>query len=505
MKRSIYERLSEHIHDGVLDSSFTIEQEETEENAVRYAPGAEDGIFLYHMPRRRLSASEARQLALALRSAATDSFETAEPKLSAFLKEHRAVEVIYDLQSYIITHAHKLDPDRMHSTAIKLMVHSADKECVKAGMEILELFTGQDESVKQIVRNLSLCDEFTLNALWFMKGWENGNEEIFHTAKKVHGWGRIHAADLLIPDTEEKKRWLLHEGPHNEVVSSYSALTCWKKSDAEKLLNAEPSTEEYRDIGFLIEGMLDEGPSPGISVLENRDEILNRYVEISWNYDLQTEDYERLYNIGGYARDTEDEKLFAAVEQIMVSEDCYETVVNALKEGKGFRLASSLRIPYEEQLFNYMVHDFEHYWMFCWLIVHKPEYTEKTIELFEDRLPLEQMIGEPQKIQRYGEQYRCYDQLQIILDNIMPYPLSSLDLVLSGLRTPFIRSRYTALRTITQWVSAKQIPLFALSGELYEAVKAMQDRDVSEEESDLILSLVNGQISFEEESEEFDA
>ena len=98
-----------------------------------------------------------------------------------------------------------------------------------------------------------------------------------------HGWGRIHAVEHLKPDTEEIRHWLLTEGTINSVTNSYSALTCWYKSQAESILFGQPTPEEYKGITILIEGLLNEGPVQGISALKNAEQVLQRFLEPSQN------------------------------------------------------------------------------------------------------------------------------------------------------------------------------------------------------------------------------
>lgn len=183
-----------------------------------------------------------------------------------------------------------LKPEDIFKMAGVLTLSSEHVECVKIGLELLELFPIEDDDVKEIVRTLGLCDEFTLFAVWDMRNWENGNAEIFELAKKVHGWGRIHAVRELKPETDEIKHWLLTEGTVNDVINAYSSLTCWHKSDAKKILFEEPTPEEYRGIATLIEGLLDEGPVAGISALKDAETIMRRFLEITPNYELDESD-----------------------------------------------------------------------------------------------------------------------------------------------------------------------------------------------------------------------
>ena len=57
-----------------------------------------------------------------------------------FCVKQRAITIIDDLQHYIVEHSSALAPSKMYEFAVHLLVESCDKECVKIGLSILELF-----------------------------------------------------------------------------------------------------------------------------------------------------------------------------------------------------------------------------------------------------------------------------------------------------------------------------------------------------------------------------
>ena len=72
--------------------------------------------------------------------------------------------------------------------------------------------------------------------MYNLKYWDNSNELIFELAKKLHGWGRIHAVKMLKPeDNDEMKEWLWLEGWKNNVMPEYSAYECYTKSGAKEI------------------------------------------------------------------------------------------------------------------------------------------------------------------------------------------------------------------------------------------------------------------------------
>lgn len=280
MPKSIYQLICDHVADGVLDPAFSLPMADDDPAALPFADGARDGIYMYHMQHTALTPKQSREMGKALRVAADGRFDEAQALLAAWTRECPVVGSINQMHKYVLDYADRLDASKMFHTARSLMLFSANTECVKAGIALMELYD-LDERTKEIVRRLGLCDEFTLFALWNMRGWENGSQEVFSLAKKVHGWGRIHAVECLQPETEEISRWFLLEGVHNDIMPAYSALPCWYKSKAEKLLFGKPSAEEYKGIAAILAGLLDEGPVTGISALENAQDVLARFIELT--------------------------------------------------------------------------------------------------------------------------------------------------------------------------------------------------------------------------------
>ena len=181
---------------------------------------------------------------------------------------------------------------------------SKDKECVKYGLSMLGVFNIHgNEELKENVRTVGLCDEFTIFAISVMYKWPDGNEEIWKLARKVHGWGRIHACRNLNPLTEEIKRWFLLDGVHNNIMLSYSALVCWEKTDVENALKSNISKAEFDGIRDIIRGLLDEGPVFGMSVIEDRDEHVLRFLRHAGTFACEEEDYETIREIQNYFED----------------------------------------------------------------------------------------------------------------------------------------------------------------------------------------------------------
>ena len=353
MEKSIYELICNNINDGVLKDGFSL-PEEVDPASVRFAPGALDGIRIYHMGHSKPDADGMMQMEEAVRCAAGDNRQEAEALFAESTKMNRAISVIDELQNFVMAHSEELDANHVFNTALFMVLHSHHTECVKLGLELLELFRITEESIKGVIRRLGLYDEFTIFAVWNMREWDNSNEEFFGLAKNVHGWGRIHAIERLRPETAEIRYWLLTEGTVNNVANAYSALSCWRKSGAEEVLSGNPSAEEYQGLSTLIAGLLDEGPVTGVSALDNAEEILRRFIEISPEYDLSIDSYETILSIYIWAEEKggSASSISAAAGRIIHSRVCTDAVQEALKNGEGIWLAQQLNIPVDPALLD---------------------------------------------------------------------------------------------------------------------------------------------------------
>ena len=288
-----------------LPADFSLPEEEEEALGLRFAAGAKDGIYFYHMAPEEPEQSVSDRLGEAIEAAASGQMEEAEALFYALTKERWAVALVDDLHQYMAEHAAALDAQKLWGTAVSFIAESSHAECVKIGLEILELYDIPDD-VKTPIYTLGLCDEFTLFVAWCMQSWQDGNDRLFHLAQRVHGWGRIHAVELLKPETPEIRRWLLAEGWDNTVHPAYSALTCWEKSGAEAVLKGQPTEEEYHGLSGMLAGLLDEGPITGISEIEGAEELLLRFLALSRERKLSAKDKETLSAMQSWAESREE-------------------------------------------------------------------------------------------------------------------------------------------------------------------------------------------------------
>ena len=504
--KSIYTDICEHIVDGEL-KDFQLRQNQSEKE-FSWADGALDGVMLYHMGHAEVTDKDKEELkkALEIASKGEDRFEEADSVLVNAVGQKGAICFLDDIQGALIEKQAELNIKNIIMYVLHLMTETDKIPLVKLGLALLELFeANKDEIFTEIVKNLALCNEFTFSALFVMQNWDNGNDEIFEIAKKVKSWGRIHAIEKLEPTTDEIKQWLLREGVNNEVVPAYSALTCWNKSDAEKVLFSDNiSDEDYKGLCALIEALVDEGPVAGISDLENGAKIIDRFLDVVTSRNTSLSDYEIVDCIMSmYDSDNDDaEHICEKCKSIIHSDNCIQIVKDSIPTGKGISLAKELGIDYKPTILKLMTENFaENNWLLQFAD-DDPEFIEKAAEIWRKCLPLETMKGAPTDIMGPMIKGDPHPELEFLLSRLDKYPLVGTDLVEVALQSPPERARKHGINVVKEWVVARQTPLGELCPELQELLKKVLEIEVVDDLKPDMEALINGKICFDEENAE---
>ncbi len=275
---SLLDLIRQNIEDGELSPDFSLPAPAADDEGNIFADGALDGIMLYHSEPQSGDTSELEKIIDIAGS--KNVKEAAAQTDELFEKSDKHTLVLIDgIQNYILGNKEKLDPNSIYSYGIELAVGSSNRESVKLGLMVLEIFSDYNDALTEAISELGLSDEFTIYAIWALRGLENGNELIFELAKKTHGWGRIHAVAALQPETAEIKDWILKEGIKNVVYSGYSCIEAFKKADVMTLLQNGLTQEQLTPVGAIIAYLVSDGPTIGIKAFENETEIMNLYLD----------------------------------------------------------------------------------------------------------------------------------------------------------------------------------------------------------------------------------
>lgn len=297
---SIYENICRSRNDlEVLPPAYSLPREnDSEQEKVRFADGAMDGIALYHMG---VPDQDTALLEQALNTAATD-LEQAHEMVRQWVRDGHMVSARDKIVSYLLEHQQELPAPEIYRLAAECALKGTHREEVKFGLVLLMLFDlGQNEPLKNAMRILALSDEFTLYVLHAATGWPKSNQEIFRIAKSVHGWGRIHAVRFLEPETPEIADWLFAEGWNNSVLPDYSALECCRKADLQERLEKGMGEKDFSCACKLLSALLAEDPMPGISQTEDCAGLLNAFVDCAATKAVSPDRQETLKRTSEYA------------------------------------------------------------------------------------------------------------------------------------------------------------------------------------------------------------
>lgn len=476
IKKSIYEIIKENLVDGTLPKTFSLPSDQSE-HELCFADGAMDGIAIYHMMgHSEVSAESMSKLETLLHNISDGNFALGLEILCKFAKESSALNTINELEGFIYDNTDWINPNHLHQFAIDCMMGN-DRELIKFGMEMIEVFTEPDEKIKEIIRTLGLSDEFTIFAIFNMQHWSNANSEIFHLAKNVHGWGRIHAVKYLEPTSKEIKDWLLKEGIKNNVMDSYSALEVYKKANIRELLNRELTDEEFHSITSIISALLSEGPVQGISAVEDADAMLLDFLNQTKQHELYLDLCNTIYHI---LYNEYSDSVITLCKNILHSDKAEKVIIDSLHKGQGVDLAKYLNMDYAEPLYQHMIENFENGWHNCRYLLKNSDYREKVLNLFKTKLPMEEMVSDPKDNRGLGKGYENYTKLLYVIQELKPYPLCGIDFVMLGLKSPVINNRNMALQVLNSWCKIKECSLKELSDKLYHCVSDLKDKEVSE-------------------------
>ena len=499
-EKPIIDIIAENSVDGRLPDDFAIRDDGFQgEPRLRMAPGAMDGLCIYHMGPIELTNEGREMIAHAVQAAAAGE-DNAHELFEALGDKYRAVTIIEDVQQYILEHADELNQGELLRFAVEELIYRGRTlECVKYGLEITELYGEFSEGHKWIFRLLGLYDEFTIFVVFNMKTWEKGNEEIFELAQKVHSWGKIHAVARLEPSTQEIRDWLLYEGMDNDVMNEYLALTCMRKSGSAERLNGRLPKEEFSAVSHILLYLFDEGPVPGISALRDTEETLGHYLNHADRMELGVEDFKAILGIRDYGEKGKIPQLAEHANRLLHSGQCIACVANAVTEGEGVDLAKALEIPFRDQLLLLMQEDFNRGYCWCNELMEDPDYVEPVLAVFREQVPPEKLEQDPRDEFDFGDKYVADRQINLMLQNLDVFPGKGTDYLLRSISAPTIRSRSLTVRIMKAWVSEAGKPLHDCYPELYTRLVEAYPAEFREDLKADMKRLLDGTTDFHDE------
>ena len=478
---SIYELIKSSIQsDGSLPENFSLPQEETD--GISWADGAMDGVFLYHTARNEGSIEPLKDIIFQI---SEGKFEEADNNLNNL--NFSMVSIKIPLLKWIFQERENINADNLYKFAISQLTTSKNKECIKFSLSVLSLIgVENDAETLEKIKILALSDEFTLYCLNIIEHLENSNNEIFEIAKKVKGWGRIHSIPYLQVTNNEIKEWILEKGCHNEVVPSYTALTCAKKINLLEILNEENiSNKRFNNISYLVAALLDEGAATGISALENKEVLIEKYLEKAKDLSSSEDDYHTVMMIKEYIEDSEDinNDFLKTCDEILTSEKTENKIKELMEEGSSYDIAKYIKIDTDEYALKYLENNLLKN-PYIMNYISKKENMEKIVLSLEKNLPLEKMKGLPtDKINFINNKFTA---LNVVVRTLENFKGTGENLIIFALNSPYVDVRYGAANTLEKWKEKGYI----FPDEIIEKIKNLEKIEVDDELKEKLSKLV---------------
>ena len=294
----ILQYINENILDGELPVDFCLPAPEKNPDGEPYADGEQDSVAMFFGNVQKEYSDKLEKL-IENAILSDDPEFPIEDFDELFSKEKlRTLSIIDKTQDFITANKDRLPSYLVYRLGEALAFLSNNREAVKLGLGILEIFSGHDEETIDSVMELGLCNEFTVFAIWALKSEKNINDLVFELAKKAKGWGRIHAMRFIKPETDEIKIWILNEGIYNTVYNGYSPIDCFEKSGTMQLLKDGLTDDNFSAVAVIMLFLIVDGPTIGIHAFENEKEIISLFIDSAENCQLTEQDENILSVIG---------------------------------------------------------------------------------------------------------------------------------------------------------------------------------------------------------------
>lgn len=505
---SIYDFLRSQPEDTEFEYIILPDQDTANDNGVRFAAGAMDGILGHHTAGEENNKGE--KVYALLRETAMEPTKIRLEKLYAKLNSDVSALGIADELIARIIEDPLVDAESLQYLGLWLATKSPDREPVKFGIMLLGIID-TPESVDDVLMTLGLHDEFTLFvtvAFGNIYGRPERDRILWELARNVHGWGRIHVVERLA-ETEDRdiRAWLLREGFKNSVMDEYLAYACAKGGRLLEALQADVVDEALLvGAGEILSALINGGPVEDISVYDDGAEVTSLFVnhlakttadtllllysleniktfinndeiewqgleKLGWNRDLRTALKKEIALIKA------ESKWRCRVEKDLKSED--DQLFWVAAEVAPYIGIDPWQIRFDRQKTDPDADE----WFY--LVQSDDEArVEQVLMLVREQVNLETLtMGRALAADTAGH-FEFDLNIDMLLSMVERFPGKGIDIVKAALRSPIERTRYSALQCIGLWDVDKRSQ--ALLGGLSEAIKIEPDEQLKEKMADVL-------------------
>lgn len=483
---SIFARIEKEVRSvGELSDNFQVEERVYSDNELRFAPGAMEGILGHHSVGKQTVDGFMEQLKQYLSMSKENAMNLFEKKTC---DEIQIATMRKAILQEILDNKERYEARCLYEMGWYFVENGTRCNTVKLGLTLLALFDLSDnDKICYILQNLGYCEEFTDYVLMNIYEWEEKKKQDFYfeLAKKLKGWGKIDVVEMMEVDTEEKKNWILSHGCRNSIMYSYLGLVCAEKCDLyERLKRGGLTEEEFAGATDIIDGLLEEGPCAGMSVLDKAAEVTMFYLEEVGRHSINIELFALLHDIAEYFSDGNREiqgkeevankagKMINYLDKDrLVRENLTEKTHSCI------RMARMYNVDVAEQLLDLLKLDFGKYYTYSYYLFIENKYVDELMDICDKTVKMElypRKMGDSLGLGNLGD--GIY-QLDMIVQYLDRYPLKGKKLIEISICSPITRWRNMAAKALIGWQERLNKPLHKIDKKLYKIVKKVVSKE----------------------------
>lgn len=436
--------------------------DKSDDGGVRWAPGALDGVFGHHSAGGDDAAQVEKLVTLVRR--ASSGIRKGRARLELY-QELRDTEVLHLVDPVL----ERLDGSSVAAVGSWLVHEGTDRGPVKFGIALLG--RGHTDQDRESLRILGRHDEFTLYAAVALANTtDDPDVELLDLARHVDGWGRIQIVERLAgsgrPDVKD---WLLRGGFRNSIMDEYTAWIAATTGDLRSAL-AGPVDDELLDNAVaLMTALISGGPArdiadyaDGVEVVERLLTLLGDVRRAAEHYHLVAATADLVATPEGLQLDlgwTDDVRARTGAQASVTLADprWRELAERELRPDRGWEFArieamahavgvDTMPVIQERLALAPGAHD----WHLALRRVDEPRVDE-LLELATRTLPLDELGTGPAEESGVGPSWQRHSSLQFIVQGLERFPGRGWPLVRTGLASPAIPVRNSAIRTLASW------------------------------------------------------
>jgi hypothetical protein len=450
-----------------------------DDGAVRWAAGALDGVMGHHAGPGD-EKLRVRQLVKAIHDVLTSATESNLEHLHRLSKESllRIVDQMTDALE-----AENVDAGRLHELGSVLAREAPDRETVKLGIALMGMVRGPDDT--DLLMELGSHEEFTLFcAVALGRQSSEPERRLWELARRVEGWGRIQIVERLAETNDEEIRaWMLREGFRNSVMDEYLAYTCATAGHLVDALRAAQIDDALLEgAAGILTALARGGPAEDLADYAHAEVVVASWLAHVRRHAFTLEIIEALDALHGQAQLSNDLK--EEIEQLRSGEAAHRVIMDGLSSSDDatFGRADQAAKVRGIATFEHHVARFRElrgaagYHLFRLVEDADESRIDAVLELVATRIDLEKMATGPGKELGVGPGSEPYHLLDTVLHGLSRFPQRGVPFLLAGLRSPVVRNRNMALRTLSDWGAARWSN--EIRRALEQAARAEPDDDV---------------------------